>query len=65
MYRVAVNEDGSIDQMTLLSPGGDVREGEVIACLVERSGLTLIPAVQRGEAVFDDNFVLTLAITRL
>ena len=62
-YRVAVNTDGSIGQMTLLSETGDVREGEAIACLIERS-LSLIPAEQGGEAVYDDNLILTLVITR-
>ena len=63
-YRVAVNTDGSIGQMTLLSETGDVREGEAIACLIERSSLVLIPAEQGGTAVYDDNLILTLVITR-
>lgn len=63
-YRVAVNADGSIDQMSLLSAGGDVREGSAIACLIERSDLTLIPAEQGGDAIYDDNLILTLAVTR-
>lgn len=64
-YRVAVAVDGSIAQMSLLTAGGDEREGEAIACLIERSALTLIPAQQEGEAVYDDNLILTIEITKL
>ncbi len=64
-YRVAVAGDGSIAQMSLLTTGGDEGEGEAIACLIERSALTLIPAQQEGEAVYDDNLILTIEITKL
>lgn len=64
-YRVAVAVDGSIDQMSLLTAGGDEREGQAIACLIERADLTLIPARQEGEAVYDDNLILTVEITKL
>lgn len=64
-YRVAVAADGSIDQMSLLTAGGDEREGRAIACLIEHSALTLIPAQQEGEAVYDDNLILTIEIAKL
>lgn len=64
-YKIAVNADGTMKEATLWTGGVAQATSEsegAIACLLKSAGLTFEPARLDGEAVFNDNLLLTVKI---
>lgn len=65
-YKIAVNADGTMDKATLwtngITPQATSESEGAIACLLKSADLAFEPARLDGEAVFNDNLLLTVKI---
>ena len=64
-YKIAVNADGTMNQATLWTGGAERATSEsegAIACLLKSADLAFEPARLDGQAVFNDNLLLTVKI---
>jgi hypothetical protein len=67
-YKMTVNADGSLNQVTPWTDGIEraLTESEsAIACLLESADLRFEPALLEGQPVFNDNLLLTVEIIEL